>query len=137
VNFLRCFQDANFESELKFVPSQTASVNNPGFFNEWNLRNEEITMNNVFNSLEPNAIPFLSITNTEQQINPLSTLYQADYYIRVNSSRDVDEEYAGTLLFKIISETNDYWYISEWTDFNSSSSTITSSWSTLKFNFGR
>lgn len=137
VNFLRCFQDANYESDLKFTPSQSAQANNPGFFIDWTLRNEEIIMNNIFNSLEPNAIPFLSISNIDQQQNPLSTLLQADYFIRVNTSKDIAKEYAGTLQFKLISETNDYWYISEWIDFNSSSSTISESWSNLKFNFGR
>ncbi|MDC1068005.1 hypothetical protein OAQ99_02465 [Candidatus Kapabacteria bacterium] len=137
VNFLRCFQDANFESVLEFTPSQSALVNNAFFFDNWELKNEEIIMNNLFNSLDPNAIPFLSFINIEQQQNPLKSIVQADYYILVNHGKDFEKEYTGTVQFNIISETNDYWYISKWIDFNSSSSTITESWSNLKFNFGR
>lgn len=137
INFLRCFQDVNFEGDLKFTPSQSVQAINPGFFNSWNLLNEQIVMNNVFNSLEPNAVPFLSITNIERQLNPLTAQIQADYYININHTKDDSEEYSGTLLFKMVSQSNDYWYIDEWIDFNSTSSTITDSWSNLKFNFGR
>jgi hypothetical protein len=138
VNYLRCFQDINLEGEFDFIPSQEVQVTNPGFFTNWNIKSEEIYLINVFNALEPNTFPDIYFTNIQQTINPQTAQMEADYTITIKHNKEgIETDYAGSLQIQFVTNNNDYWYISKLQDFSSSSSTINSTWSRLRFNFGR
>ena len=137
VNFINCFQDDNLNNQFNFYPSQNVNAENPGLFNSWDLEKEENVVRSLFNSLTPNVSPVIIFENIRSTRNNQIEEYRADYYLEVQHILDdnIDQEYAGSLLFNIVGNENDYWYIKDWYDLNSTSSTITSTWSKLKLNF--
>lgn len=137
VNFIRCFQNQDLLDEFQFRASQDVAAENPGIFTNWTLNREENVVRSVFNSLSPNISPTLILSNVESTRNNRVEQYTADYEIRIQHTLDdnIEQQYAGSLLFNIVGTEDDFWYITQWSDFGSSSSTITSTWSKMKINF--
>lgn len=137
VNFIRCFQDQDLNDEFEFRASQNVAAENPGIFTGWDLNREENVTRSIFNSLNLNISPTLILSNVESTRNNRIEQYTADYKIIIQHTLDenIEQEYAGSLRFNIEGTTDDFWYITQWFDYTSSSSTITSTWSKMKINF--
>lgn len=82
--------------------------------------------------------PIITLSNRNLNINPRTAIFEADYYIKVqhNKSDDSEVEYEGKLIFNMVSTDDDYWYIQKWQDLNLDQSEF-STWTKLKFNFGK
>ncbi len=138
VNFLRCFQDDLNNDDFEFIPTQDIIAINPTFFNNWSIKQEEIFLITLFNSMDKGVLPSLTLSNQKINVNPRSAIFEADYYIKVQQSKieDAEVEYKGKLIFNLVSTTEDYWYIQKWQDLNIENSDFPT-WTKLKFNFGK
>ncbi len=138
VNFLRCFQDDLNNDDFEFIPTQDIIAINPTFFNNWSIKQEEIFLITLFNSMDKGVTPNLILSNQKINVNPRSAIFEADYYIKVQQGKieDAEVEYKGKLIFNLVSTTEDYWYIQKWQDLNIENSDFPT-WTKLKFNFGK
>jgi len=138
VNLLRCFQDDLNNSTFEFIPTQDVVSLNPNFFTNWDIKLEEYYLTTLFNSMDNGISPIITLSNRNLNINPRSAIFEADYYIKVqhNKSDDSEIEYEGKLIFNMVSTDDDYWYIQKWQDLNLDQSEF-STWTKLKFNFGK
>lgn len=138
VNYLRCLQNDLNEDIFQFIATQDVSALNPSFFQDWDLKKEELVLINLFNSLNSGISPIITLNNRKLTLNPKTAIFEADYYIKVqhNNPDDSEIEYEGKLIFQMQATTEDYWYISTWQDVINEDSQFPT-WTKLKLNFGK
>ncbi len=137
VNYLRCFQTKDFESNLEFVPSVDIFSLNPEEFDNWDIASENSYISALFAASSSGMQSSLELSETKMNNRGNDADYNATYKINIQHNRSdvIASTYSGKLFFKIINDGNDHWYINYWQDINDDSSDSLGSWSLLKINF--
>jgi hypothetical protein len=138
VNYLRCFQTKDYESDIKFTPSTDIASLYPEDFANWDINSENFYISALFSASTFEMESKLDFTESEMINHGNDADYSANYkiLIRHNRSNIIPTEYSGQLIFKIINDGNDHWYINFWQDTDSDTDTDSlESWSMLKISF--
>ena len=134
VNYLRCFQTKDYLSDIEFIPSTDVTSLYPEYFKLWDINSENIYISSLFAASPLEMEANLDFTKSKMINHGSDADYSADYkiLIRHNRSNQIPVEYSGQLIFRIINDGNDYWYINYWQDTRTDS---LESWSMLKISF--
>jgi hypothetical protein len=133
-NYMSCFVDTGFSSSsFKFNADVESQIQYPNL-NNWDINKERIYFTNLLSLTNAGASSTLFLSN-EQVFNSLdSAVYDSDYLLVFNHSREtVAKQVRGKLRFILVPNTNNFWAVQEWYDFKNISTDTT--WSVLKAGF--
>ncbi len=139
-NYLRSLVDStSSERVFVYIPSQEASVSNPGAFEGWGLNEERVYINLLFSetSLPVGALSSLEFTRFEEPSIPSdSALFEEIYELDLEHSlENVPTKFTGIAKFRMARSSDGSWSIYRWEDitFSSESDTLNlPTWSELK-----
>jgi len=133
-NYIRCFGLIDeVRKNFSFFPEISVANNFQGIFVNWGISEERIYMNNIFGLTHADSISSLRFTDiTEIQFgDSVSTTKEYDLFIaHTNPSAPVIVN--GRMVLNIRKGPDALWYISSWSDFKTSSSSV---WTLLKATF--
>ena len=135
-NLMLTLADANSRSRYAYVfePSAEAMARYQSLFSTWSVDKERQAFLSLLARLPTDQHPQLSLpTVTINYSSPDSTVYVADYELRVNHNMaTVPTLLTGTMVLTITPESSGLWSISRWRDARLPSDTVESTWSVLK-----
>ncbi len=143
-NFIRSLNEKNINeysklfsndssNRYKFYPSAEAISIFPDVFEFWDIKNETIFAQGLFNKFLGKDAPILTLSNSEfNYVLPDSVVFLSDYELIINSSdNSVNNIYKGSLKFCLINYPSATWQIVLWFDYKTLFDGFPS-WSILK-----
>ncbi len=138
-NYLRCLADTGTSSkQFRFVPEATVANANPGLFLRWGIEEERNYLNQLILYLPKDSTSQLTLSPLkEDTFPPDSVILVQDYRLIMKYKCEAGEcptAMSGQAEFRLIRNTEDFWYIHRWTD---NATGDEPSWSALKAKFGK
>lgn len=133
-NYMNCFVDTSYAPATFLFNADIESLIQYPSLNNWDINKERTYYTNLLSLTEIAQTSTLFLSN-EQVFNSLdSAVYDSDYLLVFNHSREtVAKQVKGKLRFIIVPNANNFWAIQEWYDFKNNSEDTT--WSVLKAGF--
>jgi hypothetical protein len=133
-NYVSCFADpAKTNRPFSFQPASDASAQYPGLFSSWSNANEQEYFQNLVAKTLSGAFSSLSLVSKSSIITPDSVIYSYDYTFTFEHSVPAFAKTArGSLQFTLVVDNSNFWTISRWMDY---ASTSDPSWSLFKAKF--
>ncbi len=132
-NYINCLVDSSFsEKKFLFSPSSGALSQYPFLITDWNIKNEELYLQNLISKVSQESPITLSLTNELYSPQGDTLLYTATYSINVPNEESEPKDYQGDLRFNMVRDNRSVWVIYFWQD---TKSTALPSWSELKGKF--
>lgn len=135
-NYTACFSPANGERRFIFVPSPEAREQYAALFSDWTTSDEQAYFRNLVAKGTTNGFSnlFLVKPPRDSVITADSVLYNFDYTLTFEHTEPGFPITArGNLQFTLTPDASNFWAISRWSDFKT---TTDISWSLFKGKFG-
>lgn len=137
-NYANCFSTKSNGQikEFEFIPS--GDINNlySSLFQNWSYQEEIRNFKSIIGNLNSENKLNLYLLNKEYtDINSDSLVFTSDYELKIETNDEKNSIlYNGKLLLNLYRESNGIWFISKWTDLQSSIPDI-KTWSNLKVKY--
>ncbi|MCX7834191.1 MAG: hypothetical protein N2490_08280 [Ignavibacteria bacterium] len=133
-NYLLCFVDTNFSTKKFTFLAEVSAISQYPILKFWNFTNERYYITALISAtpMQSSSNLFLSNTNLIQTSD--SAVYDADYLLYFDHTRqNVPKSVRGKLRFIMAPDSRNLWSIHHWADYKLLESDTT--WSILKANF--
>jgi len=133
-NYMQCFVDTNFSSIAFEFNADVESLVQYPILNNWDIQMERLYYTNLLSLTNSAASSTLFISNEQVFTSLDSAVYDSDYLVVFNHTREtVPKQVKGKLRFILVPDDNNFWAIQEWFDFKNNPQDTT--WSVLKAGF--
>ena len=137
-NYMRCLADTSLSSkQFRFVAEATGANANPGLFLRWGIEEERNYLNQLILFLPKDSTSQVSLSSLKEDTFPDSAILIQDYRLITKYKCEAGEcpkVMSGQAEFRLIRNTEDFWYIHRWSDYATGDEP---SWSALKAKFGK
>jgi len=137
-NYIRCLADTGTSSKrFRFVPEATVANANPGLFLRWAIDEERNYLNQLLLFLPKDSTSQLSLSPLKEDTFPDSAILIQDYRLTTKyrcEGGECPKVMSGQAEFRLIRNTEDFWYIHRWSDYATGDEPT---WSALKAKFGK
>lgn len=133
-NYLLCFVDTNFSSKKFTFLAEVSAISQYPVLKFWNFTNERYYITALISATPTQSSSNLFLSNTNMIQTSDSAVYDADYLLYFDHTRqNVPKTVRGKLRFIIAPDSRNLWSIHTWTDYKATENDTT--WSILKANF--
>lgn len=132
-NYISCLTDSIFfNRSFSFSPSSGAALQFPALSENWNRKNEEKYITDMFRASTGQQISLI-LSNSSSTPYGDSTVYLATYNLSISfNDETIPNNYQGEIRLTLVRDTRSFWNIVYWQD---SKNSDLPSWSELKGRF--
>jgi len=133
-NYLLCFVDTNFSTKKFTFLAEVSAISQYPILKFWNFTNERYYITTLISATPSQSSSNLFLSNSNLTQTSDSAIYDADYILYFDHSRqNVPKIVRGKLRFIMAPDSRNLWSVHHWTDLKSLDTDTT--WSILKANF--